>query len=394
MTPRILYIASHCPFGESYGAQLRTLQIGRLLQRIGPVTMVLASAGRWQSEAIEKTASEFDLQVVTQAVPDPIRGVGSRLRHEIDQRYLNTHGHVVPSNDAKRVLDLAAMHDVVWIHTIRVANFFRRWRWERSVIDVDDLYSQYHETAAKQASSPLARLMSSRRAWLWRRRERDLFNRFNLVSVCSENDRAQLLLPDRVRVIPNGFADPSVIQRTSDSMSLGVVGRLDYLPNHAGVAWFLKEVWPSVRRKLPNAEFRIVGAGADGAWGKIDGVRVLGYVDDVGAEIADWAAMVVPLHIGAGTRVKIAEAFSRSCPVISTTIGAFGYAVKSGRELLLADSPADFADACVKLIESNDERLRLSQAGRSYFMNYLHWDALAPEVEAAVNGVRRMTSTR
>lgn len=349
--------------------------------------MVLASIARWRPEAIEETASEFNLQLVTQAVPDPIRGVVPRLRHEVDRRYLNTHGYVVPQGDANKVLDLAASHDVVWIHTIRVANLFRTWRWERSVIDVDDLYSQYHETAGLQASSPLAKLAAFRRAWLWRRRERDLFNRFNAVSVCSENDREHLLVPDRVRVIPNGYDDPPVVRRSSEALRLGVIGRLDYLPNHGGVSWFLKEVWPIVRRKLPNTEFRIVGAGADSTWQKIEGVRVLGYVDDTATEIASWAAMVVPLHIGAGTRVKIAEAFARSCPVVSTTVGAFGYDVKSGRELLLADSPEDFAGACVTLLESNDERQRLSQAGRSYFMSYLHWDALAPRVEAAVSGV-------
>lgn len=388
-TPKILYIATHCPFGESYGARMRTLQIGRLLQRVGPVTMVLASVGRWSDEDIAQTRAEFDLRVVSRAEPVPIRGPVERLRHEFDPGYLNTHGFAVPREDAEKVFALADSHDVVWLHTLRVANLFRRWKWERSVLDIDDFLSQYHATMASQAANPVQRLISSRRAWLWRRREKDLFDRFDAVSVCSEEDRSRLAHPDRVHVIPNGFDDPPQVRQAGNPSCLGVIGRLDYLPNRDGVEWFLQKVWPGVRARMPDAEFRIVGTGAPESWGRIAGVSVLGYVEDTAAEIAGWAAMTVPLHIGAGTRIKIAEAFARACPVISTTLGAFGYEVENGRELLLADTPEAFADACIRVLRSQEERARLSAAGRSYFLSRLHWDALARRVEDAVEGVRR-----
>ncbi len=386
-TPKILYIATHCPFGESYGAQMRTLQVGRLLQRVGSVTMVLASVGRWSDEAIAQTRAEFDLQLVTRAEPEPIRGITGRLRHEFDPRYLNTHGFAVPGKDAEKVFELANSHDVVWLHTLRVANLFRRWKWERSVLDIDDFVSQYHATMASRGADPIRRLVSARRAWLWQRRERDLFDRFDAISVCSEEDKGRLAHPERVHVLPNGFDDPPPVQRPENTTRLGVVGRLDYPPNRDGVEWFLQNVWPAVRRRVPDAEFRIVGTGANDAWRRVAGVSVLGYVDDTSTEIASWAAMVVPLRAGAGTRVKIAEAFARTCPVISTRLGAFGYEVESGRELLLADTPEAFANACIRVLHSKEERARLAEAGRSYFASRLRWDALVPRVEDAIGQV-------
>ncbi len=75
-------------------------------------------------------------------------------------------------------------------------------------------------------------------------------------------------------------------------------------------------------------------------------------MQDPAAEIATWSAMVIPIRLGAGTGVKIADGFSRKCPVVSTQLGAFGYDVQHGRELLLVrdDDPVAFASACVSLI--------------------------------------------
>ena len=385
--PNILYIVTHCPFGESFGAQLRTLQIGRMLQRIGNVTMVIASISKINKEAIKQTRKEFNLKIVTEVKSAPIVGFVERLRHEFDPLFLNTHGNIISENDTRKVLELVNSHDLTWIHTLRVANYFRKLNWDNTVLDIDDFYSQYHETAAFQATRLLQKINAKRKAWIWRRREKELLNRFGAITICSENDRNRLKESDSVFVVPNGFEDIPKIKNVVIKQRIGVVGRLDYAPNQTGVEWFIKKVWPSVRKKCPDAEFRIIGAGADKSWNNVEGVSVLGYVDDTSVEIASWAAMAVPILVGAGTRVKIAEAFSRSCPVISTSIGAFGYDVKNGHEILLENEPGDFANACIRLLESRDDRENLAKSGRSYFMSNLHWDALTPKVEKAINEV-------
>jgi glycosyltransferase involved in cell wall biosynthesis len=77
---------------------------------------------------------------------------------------------------------------------------------------------------------------------------------------------------------------------------------------------------------------------------------------------------VVPLLVGSGTRIKIFEAMAMAKALVSTTIGAEGLPVSSGEHLLLADSPAGFADAVLQLLNNSDRRARLGKAA-SHLVN-------------------------
>jgi glycosyltransferase involved in cell wall biosynthesis len=110
----------------------------------------------------------------------------------------------------------------------------------------------------------------------------------------------------------------------------------------------------------------------------------LGWVEDVSAEIATWSLMIVPVRVGGGTRIKIIEGFSRKCPVVATTVGAFGYDIKSREEILLADPPEAFAEACLSLLR--DPELGRQMAGRAWrkYLENWTWTAIEPKVAAAV----------
>jgi glycosyltransferase involved in cell wall biosynthesis len=121
-------------------------------------------------------------------------------------------------------------------------------------------------------------------------------------------------------------------------------------------------------------------------------VDPLGWIDDAAAEIATWSAMIVPLHVGGGQRVKIPESFSRKCPVVSTSLGAFGYEVTDGRELLLADDPAEFAAACVSLICDPGSAAQMAERAYRAFLEKWTWDAIAPRIRAAAEDCLRRSS--
>jgi hypothetical protein len=89
------------------------------------------------------------------------------------------------------------------------------------------------------------------------------------------------------------------------------MGIFDYQPNAAGVHWFVKECWPRIKREVPDARLRLIGRDTDGP-SKPAGpdIDALGWVSDVGPEVATWAGMIVPIRFGAGTRGKISHAFS------------------------------------------------------------------------------------
>jgi glycosyltransferase involved in cell wall biosynthesis len=83
------------------------------------------------------------------------------------------------------------------------------------------------------------------------------------------------------------------------------------------------------------------------------------------SEIASASVCVVPLRMGSGTRLKILEAAAMAKPIVSTRLGAEGLEFHDGQEIELADDPAAFADAVVKLlVGAPSDRRRLGQAAR------------------------------
>jgi glycosyltransferase involved in cell wall biosynthesis len=110
----------------------------------------------------------------------------------------------------------------------------------------------------------------------------------------------------------------------------------------------------------------------------------LGYVEDPADEIASWRAMIVPIRVGGGTRIKIVEAFSRMCPVVSTKLGAFGYGVRDGNELLLADIAEEFGAACLRVIADPLLGMKLSENAWKRFLSEWTWEGIGEAVKKAV----------
>jgi polysaccharide biosynthesis protein PslH len=208
--------------------------------------------------------------------------------------------------------------------------------------------------------------------------------------VCSEPDRQLLGGGDRIHVIPNGYTSPtSPPERVPVSPArIGFVGNFGHAPNRDGIQWFIREVWPQLLRAHPTLRLRLAGGGAGGLEclpaGQVD---TLDWVEDLEAEMATWSLAVVPIRFGGGTRVKLAEAFSRKCPVVSTPIGAFGYEVENRRELLLAETPAEFATACSNLL--NDPAAASWMAERAWmrFLDNWTWEAQFTKVATAAASV-------
>jgi glycosyltransferase involved in cell wall biosynthesis len=166
------------------------------------------------------------------------------------------------------------------------------------------------------------------------------------------------------------------------------VGKFDYEPNRDGVLWFVKNVWPLILEKIPAARLRLVGAGTDQEnWAAHKNIEALGFVADGTGEMATWTLSIVPVLTGGGTRIKIVEAFSRRCPVVTTTPGAYGYEVTDGRELFLADDAKTFAEKCLRLLANPALAETMTATASEKFLQNWTWAAQSPRVAVAVQHV-------
>lgn len=142
-------------------------------------------------------------------------------------------------------------------------------------------------------------------------------------------------------------------------------GDMSFTPNVDAVLWFTKEVLPLVLQKLPDAKLRIVGRDPVPTIKRLNhhgSIEVQGYVPDLTEAIAGSGLYVLPMRLGAGFRSKLLDVFPLRKAIISTSIGAEGLELHHGVNCIIADSAQDFAEGCIRLLNSENERHRLGEA--------------------------------
>ena len=168
--------------------------------------------------------------------------------------------------------------------------------------------------------------------------------------------------------------------------SLVFLGSMDWMPNIDAVEFFTEEIWPVVKKQFPHATLTVVGRNPPAKIKELEkrvpGVRVTGTVDDVRPFLASAAAMIVPLRVGGGTRIKIFEGMATGIPVISTRIGAEGLPVTHGENILLADTPADFAAQIAELFQKPAQAARVGASGRALVRAKFSWESANKIFEA------------
>lgn len=134
--------------------------------------------------------------------------------------------------------------------------------------------------------------------------------------------------------------------RGATAQDLVHLGAMDWPPNREGVAWFVREVWPEIKRRHPELEFHIAGrqSGQFGNEIKVPGVVVDGEVDSAVDYLGGHGLMVVPLLSGSGIRVKVVEGMALGKGIIATRIAAEGLGVEEGRHLLIAEDPGQWIE--------------------------------------------------
>ena len=174
--------------------------------------------------------------------------------------------------------------------------------------------------------------------------------------------------------VDSGFFCPGDEPYDTDTISF--IGRMDYYPNQECMSRFCDQVLPLLRTRRPNVKLLIVGADPPAAMrrlGERPGVTVTGSVPDVRPYVRKSAVMVAPLAIARGTQNKILEAMAMGVPVVTSRVAAGGVDAEPGAHLVVADSPNEQAEAILKLLESAQERERLSCAGRKRVLSHHAW---------------------
>lgn len=243
------------------------------------------------------------------------------------------------------------LHNVEWIIWQRYCERFPRWhpiRW-------------YTQSQAKKL----------------RWDEADIIRAAPVAFPISEVDklRAAELAPSTPFVVaPGGVEVPESLLETPEKISdLVIASSWKWVHNVEGLRWFLSEVWPIVRTRLPDATFSVLGIGVPD-WVKeyqTVGVCDEGFVEDLFTRLQQSSVYVAPLFVGSGIRFKALEGLGCGLPVVATTVGAEGIEIGEECGLYRRDDAASTAEQIITLLQDGELRSNLRvKASRAVFEQY------------------------
>jgi polysaccharide biosynthesis protein PslH len=196
-----------------------------------------------------------------------------------------------------------------------------------------------------------------------------------------------------IHVVPNGMDGEYFTPRGDvdpEEHSIVFTGMMAYVPNHDGITWFLDEVLPLIQAKVPKVKLYVVGKSPPDAITKRASASVIvtGTVPDVRPFVWRSSVYVVPLRMGGGTRLKVAEALSMKKPMVSTRIGCEGIDLKDGESVLMADSAPDFAAAVVRLLGDKKLQTLLAENGAKVARQKYDWNVIGETLETIYQRAR------
>ncbi len=298
--------------------------------------------------------------------------------------------------------------DIVQIEGIEMARYWTMSRAAKSAspkpkLVFDDHNAEYvlQRTAFESDAGNMRRWHGALYSFIqWKKLvhfEREICKMADAIVACSTADANSItaLTGDTSKkyIIPNGV-DTSYFVPSKEvgarvlagskplaEVALVFAGKMDFRPNVDAMSWFCSEILPAIQAELPLAHVVIVGQKPSSrilALGDQKGVTVTGWVPDTRPFVSDAAVYVVPLRMGSGTRLKVLEAMAMGKAIVSTSRGVEGIDVTQDRELLIADSPAEFASAVTGLLRNPQRRHELGLAARALAEAKYDWRALVP----------------
>ena len=382
---RLLFLSPRESWPPTSGAKLRDYYFAHGLAHGSELCYVFFGSEQAARELAGNLSSSSSLI----AVPPPAKYSGEKIVRGLFGRYpLPVQNYTSPEMGNK-ISELFGDRnfDLVHLDSIHLAAYLPLVRslapGTRVILNWHNIESELMERYALSASSFPRKLYANITAGQMRKLENSLLNSCFGHIVCSERESELLSQRNnkaRIEVVPNGVDTRYFAQEGAPAMQdrLVFVGQMSYHANADGIAWFVRDVWPSIRERYRDFRLSIVGSSpgpAVQALADQPGVEVIGTVPDVRPFYSGAYAAVVPLLTGGGTRLKILEAMAAGTPVISTRLGAEGLPVTDRGEVLLADSPGSWVEA-LQYLSNSEHRSALIERARHMAESQFDWETI------------------
>jgi len=396
---RVLVLNSEIPFPPITGAQSRTYHLIKELCKQHELTLI----GFGPELPFPSTAWPFPVEVISipWVLPEPYRKMYGdspaeseaaylHLKNESDEPWFVSYYNSPAMDDFLRAMR-SRPFDLILIENSFMARFLPSLSPQvPKVLDMHNVHTLMAWRSAQEKSG--SDLNDSLKEFdRTRSFEQMACNACKLCLCCSEQDAQaarHFLNADNVKVIPNGVDTVMMTPSPKPSAMPGYLlftGMMNYQPNIEAVHYFTTEILPLIQRQGLQVTFHIAGANPAPEVRSLasDNVFIHGCVPDMRPYFYQASIVVVPLLHGGGTRLKILDAAACGKPIVSTSAGAEGIKFLDGRDILLADSASEFAQAIMRLSSDPFRLSQLSQCARLASEAY-DWSKITAEFSDVV----------
>lgn len=387
---RILFLSPWFPFPPSNGSKIRINHLLRGLAGEHDITLL---------SFVREAVSEQEAMAAGRLVADQhlvpwkeYRPAGWRARLGFFSRYPRSVVATYSPQMADTIRHLLARqsYDLIIASQLTTAAYADLFGDVPALLEEVELGTYYQQVTA--SSSPIQHLRS-RLMWAkqsaYVRRQLAFFRTCTVVSQ-QEQTLLRRVAPDAptAELLPNcvdAVTLSHVVGTPHPPNTLIFTGAFTYDVNYEAMLWFVGQVWPLIKAAVPDARLVITGDNAGRPLPPASDVVLTGFIDNIHATIAGADVSIAPIRRGGGTRLKILEAMALGTSVVATSKGAEGLEVEDGKHLLLANTPATFAEAAIRLLTDAAQREELVKNGCQLVKQKYDWKTELPRWLALVN---------
>jgi len=368
---KILILTPRFPLPTWKGDKLRVWQILRKLSSEHEIQL-LSYISRSEEKYFDEVSKFCEIKTVPEFVPDRIfetfRGIGSGWPFQV---------HAFSSRRMMQMVE-GALSDVDAVHlsTVRMAGNLPPDLPHKIIVDFIDALSLNFKRRYDNARTPLKYLYGM---------EYGRLSRFENLMV-EKSDLSMAVGPvdadalgKKVEILPNSVDLENFNVPPEDQPRENIIftGNLSYTPNIEAVETMAQRVMPVVNEKFPDIVLRLVGITPHARVKALESknVKVVGFVDSLADEIGKSSIAAAPMVSGSGLQNKILEAMACATPVVSSSIGNAGIKAVHAENILIGDTPEEFAAQIIELLHEPEKARSIGVSGRKFVEDNFGWES-------------------
>jgi glycosyltransferase involved in cell wall biosynthesis len=392
---RVLFLTPQLPYPQVSGGAIKSFKLIEYLSGLHQLTL----------GCFLKSAEEQDNLKAFVSVSPSIKVFSHPL--DIERTFLNllkSYAHGVPLSIFRnqsiefkqKVAALADQHDLIFVDHYLMFQYVPENFKGRVIVHQHNAEFVMWSRLAQQIFNPVKKALLLIEAHRIRKYELSMCQQVDAI-LAAPNDKKELIAlgADKKKFIETlHLGDEQNLhlqnirfdQTTTDLL---FIGTLTWEANIDGLVWFLKEIWPLIKKLRPEVGITIAGKHTEQLGKKLyklePKIKLLGFVEDLESLYQRHRVFIAPLRFGSGIKVKVINGLYRGIPTVTTPIGVEGLELTNYEHLLIEDNPQSFASSVLNLLENKPLWEKISLQSRIVMKQNYTWDKILKNVNRSLS---------